>query len=304
MEGGGAFEGAKEAGYSASQAAAMAGKLEGSYEGTSGKSGEAHAATAHAERTKSKSAHLKAAAAHREAASHHEEKGNEELATAHRKQANMHRGKASRATRNAYNQLMIANCSCEEERRLVSRVIRSTNNTLDTSGDGSDSDQAGDEEESDDHGYKSKRGKGLEDDVEVGDKRLKGEDSIGVGNSNFPGSISEYLQNSNNQAEKEAWDYAVRVRNEAHNGLIRQLVTNVHDEDTRRNLVRNLRNKSISELQELLAIKGSPAPVTQQVSNFMGAAGVDNSSYGSNDDVLELPKMTFNRSDDTDTDGE
>lgn len=111
MPAGGAFSGAKEAGYSAAQAAAMAGKLEGSYEGGAGEShGKASAAaekaSAHADKTKSKSAHKKAAAAHKEASTEWGKmaaKGNSaagDKAKEHATKSRSHAAKAARMARN------------------------------------------------------------------------------------------------------------------------------------------------------------------------------------------------------------
>lgn len=104
MPAGGAFSGAKDAGYSPAQAAAMAGKLEGSYSEQSQdhhmKGRAAEKASEHADKTKSKSAHKKAATAHKEAGAAHKEAGNEDSSKYHATKSRSHAQKAARMTRN------------------------------------------------------------------------------------------------------------------------------------------------------------------------------------------------------------
>ncbi len=192
-----------------------------------------------------------------------------------------------------YKSQLLANCSCESERKAVRKAIM---NTADETGDGSDTEQAGGEEETNELEYESDEGAGLEPPAEVGDAKLKAKTTVTTaeGNKKVANSMSELVDNYGTPQEREAWHNAMRINNEARETLIRRLVANVDDGERKKRLIRDFRQESIKKLHDLVAIQGNHGPMIQPTPHYIGAASPALNSYeDSSDDVLELPVMNW-----------
>lgn len=282
MPAGGAYSGAMASGYSQAQAAAMAGKLEGSYDssGETGKGGSSHTreakdATAHAERTKSKSAHKAAATAHKEAADHHRNEGNSEMASSHASAARSHAAKAARAVRNSYIDALIENCTCPETRAGLLRLVANEPDAIGT--EGSEMQVGG--EEDDEFG----------DDAGIPDKvRLKKKEFTG----------NAYLAQLP-QDIRETITEARSVVNREKRALIQRLTVNVRDPGRREYRIQQLMGRDLRELRGMLELIGNSAPPAQPGEIMpLPMYGSDNTSIVDNvgddgDDVLDCPTINF-----------
>lgn len=287
MPAGGAFSGAKAAGFSAAQAAAMAGKLEGSYDsgGGSGKGGsketsDAKEASAHAEKTKSKSAHKAAASAHKSAAEHHKGEGNDEMAASHMSASRSHAAKAARMTRNDLVPSSVINsCTCPMTRQFLIALnakAEGSNATATGSGDvevgGYDEDDA----DKDDAGWADDEGNL---DADKSAKKLK---TIAVGNS-------------------EVSQYGVELYNRERAALIGQLTSNAAPQH-RATAVADLSRRTLADLRSLSNLMPTRNRQTQQQPQpmYLGAGVVAN-GRGSDDDItangaddlLDVPTLNF-----------
>lgn len=287
MPAGGAFSGAKAAGFSAAQAAAMAGKLEGSYDsgGGSGKGGsketsDAKEASAHAEKTKSKSAHKAAASAHKTAAEHHKGEGNSEMAASHMSASRSHAAKAARMTRNDLVPSSVINsCTCSITRQfLIALNAKAEGSNADATGSG-DVEVGGydeDKDDKDDAGWADDEGN-LD-----ADKSAKKGKTIAVGNS-------------------EVSQYGVELYNRERAALIGQLTSNAAPQH-RATAVADLSRRTLADLRSLSNLMPTRNRQTQQQPQpmYLGAGVVAN-GHGSDDDItangaddlLDVPTLNF-----------
>lgn len=279
MPAGGAFSGAKAAGFSPAQAAAMAGKLEGSYHGAEEHSGPTKAAkeaSSHAERTKSGSAHRKAAAAHKEAAEHHEGEGHTEMASSHRSAARSHAAKAGRAVRNERIVSLIENCTCPETRAGLQQLL--VVNEPDAIGEEGGEIQVGGEEDdefSDDNG--------LPDKVNV--KKKKGF----TGNAylaQLPPDLRETITEARSVVAREK------------RALAHRLTVNVRNPARREMRIQQLMGRGLQELRGMLELIGNAAPGQGGDDHLMPLFGPDDTDIidnagGGDGDTLDCPTINF-----------
>lgn len=246
--------------------------------------------------------HGRAAEAHEEAATAARKDKDQPTADQHDAAAALHRKAASMHAAFVKNQrsqpmdrkstlaALTANCACEKSKQIVNSLsdemlellakgkprkitvnaagqLAFVLNTQSTSGSGSETVQAGGEEDT----Y-SNEGEGLEDEDEVGDKEVKGKKKT----------MNELLRHASRD-DQEAWAHSQRLLQNHRFSLIRRLVENIGD-DKQRKLVANMYNQRFktTELEQLVrampqqvrnafADLDAGVPVEPQVEpNFLG----------------------------------
>lgn len=286
MPAGGAFSGAKAAGYSAAQAAAMAGKLEGSYGESSGVHKEAKEASAHAERTKSKSAHKRAAAKHEESAKEHTQSKRPDHAKAAKSAARSHRAKAARATRNEYLESLIENCTCPATAYGLQRLLENEASAIGEKG----GELFAGRQEGNDEPYDGDDDDEFSDDVKLKKHRAPTDNAF---MAQLPPEIRETIQEAQGVVRREK------------SALVQRLTANIRNPTRREYRIHELMGRGLKELRGMLELVGNSAPPEPQ-SNGDGGNDmiplfgpgngdfVDNSGGGGDDDnVLDCPTINF-----------
>jgi len=249
---------------------------------------------------KAAGAHLEAAAGHEDEATEARKRGDgagaeahDDAAAMHRKAASMHsatlnfEGGTGMGVSREQFQGIIANCGCDRTRNALQAIL----NTSDESGSGSDTDQAGGEEESEegeDSEYKSKTP--IKTGAKVGGGKLAGKKTI---------------ENASTDPV-EAWFDQVEAPEAVRNShrqqklqLVRYLVANVDDSKQRKFLGDSMMRKSVEELQQLTALfpprRDVPNEDREPAALFIGAAGgpIGNVASDDDQDVLETPTINF-----------
>jgi hypothetical protein len=253
-------------------------------------SGKANAASAHAERTKSKGAHMKAAAAHESAAEFHEDEGNTKMQHAHENKAAMHRAAAKKLTRNArirFLDELLVNC---QDPYTISVL-----NAKKKEAEEDDDDEDDDEDEERNAGSYPAQASGGGKGEQAGGAGTKGEYELS-GNRRLSAEDQEFLNYGKQQMTQNKY------------ALVTRLIANVQD-PRRRNIVGNkLMNESMGQLQERLELmpvvsnrQQTPPPQDQFTFNdsgfpmFPGAQGTSNTLNrdSASDDLLEAPTINW-----------
>lgn len=302
MPAGGAFQGAKDAGFPPGQAAAMAGKLEGSYEGggaDSGPSKEARSASKEAERLGSSKAHKAAASAHRSAAEYHKGEGNTEHAAAHEKAAAGHERSAKKSTRNAA--IVQRGIELGHINSAIRDQLLFALNTSDESGSGTfdSAVQVGGEEEDDDASST------------VPGQKVSLKKKAPQMNSAQLNELSKQMFGLPLEAVQGVLTNQARQNETEKTRLILNMTQHLED-SARQAMVANLRKFDLDDLQAMATLNpmaGYVAPsnggfaamptVNQQPVNFLGAGVIlPTVNQGGNrvdPDILPLPTMNMDK---------
>ncbi len=204
----------------------------------------------------------------------------------------------------ANSKTLLGNLSDEALSELVLSAGKRRRMTANEKAEGSNADvigakgtsvQAGDEEDSDDHDYKSERGKGLED-KEFKKPPIPGANQQQLGYEEWLSEMKAITGIEVPQIIQNAVKTARAVETREKMSVIEHIISNVREANAKESYTRELLGKTLPELHRIAALIPQQLPRQITVPSYLGAAaplGVNRQTPEDKEDILPLPVLNY-----------